>query len=260
MLLLNLGRTTWNLFNIWPNNEEVQFVWQAAFTDIAEHLDIWQTDGPTAVGGWTPETMDPPSMTLLLRRENLSLRYFDPTQSLILPASVSDQINHLFWPALLPPAPPLEQKLLSWGAAATTNDSYAVTAFMNLSVQPAQFPYEITFSEEITFLGYDLLEPSALLTPGIHRLLTYWRVERPTNDPRRFFLHLVDEQGQTIIQQDTLGAPAEHWQPGDLIVQLHTLEIPPTDGPVSLLLGIYNPATNQRLTTSDSDAVRLNGP
>jgi hypothetical protein len=131
---------------------------------------------------------------------------------------------------------------------------------MNLSVQPAQFPYEITFSEEITFLGYDLLEPSALLTPGTHRLLSYWRVERPTGEPRRFFLHLVDEQGQTIVQQDTLGAPAEHWQPGDLILQLHTLEVPPTDGPVSLLLGLYNPTTNQRLTTAVSDAIYLNSP
>jgi hypothetical protein len=95
------------------------------------------------------------------------------------------------------------------------------------------------------------------LAPGTHKLLSYWRVDRPTNEPRRFFLHLVDEQGQTIVQQDTLGAPAEHWQPGDLILQLHTLEVPPIDGPVSLLLGLYNPTTNQRLTTDEADAILL---
>jgi hypothetical protein len=260
MLLLNLGRTTWNLFNIWPNNEEVQFVWQASFTAMAEHLDIWQDGGAAAVGGWTPETMDPPTMALLLHNKELSLRYFDPTQSLILPASVPGEPNRLLWPTPLPLAPDLEQKLSSWGGGTTTNHEFAVTIFSNLSIPSIEFSDEITFGDEITFLGYELLEPQNLLSPGTHRLLTYWRVERPTNDPRRFFLHLVDEQGQTIVQQDTLGAPAEHWQPGDLILQLHTLEVPPTDGPVSLLLGLYNPTTNQRLTTAVSDGIYLSSP
>ncbi len=260
-LMLNLGRTTWNLFNIWPNNEEVQFVWQAAFTDIAEHLDTWQVGGSAAVGGWTPETMDPPTMRLLLRQEDLTLRYFDPTQSVILPAATPQEMTHLAWPAILPLAPELEQKLLDWGLAATTFHSYAVTPFTNLSAPPARFPADLTFGDEITFLGYDLLEPQALLTPGPHRLLTFWRIERPTTEPRRFFLHLVDQQGRPIVQQDTLGAPAEHWQTGDLIIQLHTLEVPPTDSPVSLLLGIYNPETNRRLTTAaGQDAILLSDP
>ncbi|MFZ0546274.1 MAG: glycosyltransferase family 39 protein [Candidatus Promineifilaceae bacterium] len=260
VLLLNIGRTTWNLFNIWPNNEEVQFVWQAAFTDMAAYLDNFQESKSAAVGGWTPETMDPPTMALLLHRDDLTLRYFDPTQSLILPAETADGVSTVAWPAILPLASEIEQNLAGWGLTITPHDTFTLIQYDTLSLPPAQFSAEATFGDQITFLGYDLLEPQPLLTPGTHRLLTYWRVERPSGEPRRFFLHLVDQQGQPIVQQDTLGAPAENWQAGDLILQLHTLDIPSTTEPVSLLLGIYNPETNQRMTTGDSDVIRLDIP
>ena len=257
MLLLNVGRTTWNLFNVWPNNEEVQFVWQADFTEIAGYLDGTETSWPVAIGGWTPETMDPPSMELLLKREDLHLRYFDPTQSLILPPASIHGLAHFAHPSILPLASEIEQSILDSGFSEETIGDFKLYTYAYRG-QPStlQTPL-LTFGDEITFIGYELLKPQTFLAPGTHKLLSYWRVDRPTNEPRRFFLHLVDEQGQTIVQQDTLGAPAEHWQPGDLILQLHTLEVPPIDGPVSLLLGLYNPTTNQRLTTDEADAILL---
>jgi hypothetical protein len=262
MILVNLGRTTWNLFKIWPASEEVQFVWQADFTNIAAYLDEAQETAPTAIGGWTPDTMDPPTMALLLMREDLTLRYFDPTQSLIIPAAPGED-GRLIWPASLPPTAEIEQKLSAWGlptSANELNESFIITRYTDFSLPPAQHSAETTFSDEITFLGYDLLEPTALLTPGRHRLLTYWRVERPTPGPRRFFLHLIDEAGQPIAQQDTLGAPAEYWQIGDTIIQLHILDVPALDRQATLLLGIYNPANNQRLISGELDAIRLTNP
>ncbi len=257
MVVLNFGRTTWNLFKVWPEAGEVQFVWQADFTNIATYLDNATAAGPTAIGGWTPETMDPPTMALLLRRDDLSLRYFDPTQSLILPSASSNELVRLAWPTPLPLAPALEQALLGWGATTTTNDSFSIVSLANSTLPSAQFPAEATFDEQITFLGYDLLQPTELLIPGSHQLLSYWRVEGPTSETRRFFLHLVDEQGRPIVQQDTLGSPAEYWQTGDLIIQLHTLNIPETADPTALQLGIYNPQTDQRLVTGNGDFFQL---
>ena len=86
LFVLYIGRTARSLFQIWPNNEEVQFVWQQALTSAAGYLDTNSAGGPVAIGGWTPETMDSPTMMLSLRRDDLDLRYFDPTQSLIIPA------------------------------------------------------------------------------------------------------------------------------------------------------------------------------
>lgn len=257
VLLLNIGRTTWNLFKIFPKNEEVQFVWQAAFTDMARYLDTSEDNSPVAIGGWTPETMDPPTMQLLLVREDLSLRFFDPAQSLVFPALTDTQGVRLTRPSILPLAPQLESFL---GQPETgTESSYVLYQVDDAANLTPQQETGATFGDEITLLGYDLLEPQILLAPGTYRLLSYWRVDRPTGEPRRFFLHLVDGQGQPIVQQDTLGAPAEHWQMGDVIIQLHTLDIPASINPGSLLLGIYNPDTNQRLTTNNGlDAVRLN--
>jgi hypothetical protein len=187
------------------------------------------------------------------------LRYFDPTQSLILPAAAPNAPVHLVWPVALPLASGIQQQLSGWGLTAISSGSFVTIHYTHLLVPPARFPSETTFSDQITLLGYTFLELSDLEEPGAHRLLTYWRVERPITEPRRFFLHLVDDQGRPIVQQDTLGAPAEHWQMGDIIIQLHTLDVPASDGSGSLLLGIYNPDTNQRLITSEGqDAVRLN--
>jgi len=48
MLILNIGRTSWHLFRVWPESEEVQFVWQADFTEIARYLDGSSSAGPVA--------------------------------------------------------------------------------------------------------------------------------------------------------------------------------------------------------------------
>src|SRR5690606_11546462 len=60
------GSTANDLWRVWPRNEEVRFVWQAALTEAAAFLDHSAESGPVAVGGWTPDTMDPPTMTLTL--------------------------------------------------------------------------------------------------------------------------------------------------------------------------------------------------
>jgi hypothetical protein len=201
--------------------------------------------------------MDPPTLVLLLRRENLALRYFDPTQSLIVPAAPADQPARITRPSILPLDPALEQQLLAWNAPPTMIQSFTLYQLDSLPVPQPQFPAAIFFEGEITFLGYDLLTAEGEQSL---RLLTYWRIERPSGDPRRFFLHLVNAQGQTLTQQDTLGAPAEHWQAGDLLLQIHTLDLPATDTPLLLHLGLYNPATNQRLSAGETDFIRLNLP
>ena len=61
LLLYHTWATVDGLWRVWPANDEVQFVWQAALTEAGAHLDAAAEAGPVAVGGWTPETMDPPT-------------------------------------------------------------------------------------------------------------------------------------------------------------------------------------------------------
>ena len=51
----------------------MQFVWQAALTDTAAYLDQAHELTPVAIGGWSPVTMDPPTMRLSMRRHHRSI-------------------------------------------------------------------------------------------------------------------------------------------------------------------------------------------
>jgi len=52
--------------------------------------------------------------------------------------------------------------------------------------------------------------------------------------------HLLAEDGRFITGNDGLGVPIDQWQPGDVIVQHHELELPPgTAGRYYLQTGVY---------------------
>jgi hypothetical protein len=254
LLLFNLGRTSVWIFSIWPANQEVQFVWQQAMTRAAEYLDGQPEAGPVAVGGWTPDTMDPPTMELTLRREDLALRYFNPTEGLIVPAGDSPRI---VYPAILPLTPELQDQLQRWGGTGQSRGDFILHS-LSAEPQPApEFPADVVFGDQLRFLGYDL--ESGCQDAGSERctLITYWRVLQPVTSPRRFFVHLLDGQSQIVAQDDRNSAPAAHWQAGDLVLQQHTLDVSAVDQ-LLLRVGVYDPDTDLRLSIDQGeDALTL---
>lgn len=235
-------RTAGMLWRIWPANDEVRFVWQAALTDAAAYLDASSEDSPVAVGGWTPETMDPPTMELTLRREDLSLRYFNPAESLVLPrGEAGGEPARVVRPAILPFSPLLAAAVAPFETLDGSFARYAVPA--GAAIEPG-YAAGAVFDDHLRLLGYDA-EGCAAGQACI--LLTYWEVLSSAGGPRRFFLHRVDAAGALVAQDDRLGAPAEHWRPGDLVLQ--ELAVPPGAG--ELRLGVYDPATGRRLLTAD---------
>lgn len=265
LLGVNIARTTSAIFYIWPSNTEVQFVWQQAFAEIADYLDNSEIEEAIAVGGWTPESMDPPTMELLLQREDLNPRHFDPTQAIIIPNPPSGDASTIFLPAILPLEPILEDRLTEWGARQETIDSFRLWQIADpLAIQP-QFPKETNFSNEIAFLGYDFVESTDTLNSdddsgGSEKidLLTYWRVISLGSEPRRFFLHAGSADGRIVAQDDRIGAPADYWEVDDILLQRHTLQVPSNEEPIIYALGLYNPETGRRLlTSSGADHLQL---
>lgn len=250
-----LWRTVDGLWRVWPANDEVQFVWQQGLTDAARYLDASAESGPVAVGGWTPATMDPPTMELTLRRDDLALRFFDPTQSLVLPATARGEPARVVRPAILPLAPALERLVGDWSVPVDGDFALYVVP-SSASLQPS-LGLDVLFGDEIRLLGYDLPDGCATGQTMPCTLLTYWRVEAPPDGDRRFFLHAPDASGAVTAQDDRLGVPAASWQPGDLIIQQFTLP-PGADG---WRLGVYDPATQERLQTEGgADSVHLTFP
>lgn len=245
LFLLHLGRTVYLTFEVWPNHPEVAFVWQQALTEASAYLDNSPDTSPVAIGGWTPETMDSPTMTLTLGREDLRLAYFRPDWALIVPAGTNAR---LIRPTILPMLPHWEKLL---GTTGQNEGSFTWYHWQN-GVVPAGLPTPLNFGDEILVLGYEWLPPSESLQPYPFEVVVYWQVISPPNGPRRVFLHLTDADGHPLAQDDRLDAPAGFWQTGDLVWQRLKLDRVPA-GTDSLRLGFYNPTTNQRLLLPNAD-------
>ncbi|MCA9945717.1 MAG: hypothetical protein KC449_19680, partial [Anaerolineales bacterium] len=117
-----------------------------------------------------------------------------------------------------------------------------------------------TFSQNnqplITLVGLTQSPISNLQSP----LTLLWHAEAEMPTSYRVFVHLVDGAGQILAQADGEPAnwtrPTTGWVPGEYILDEHTLTLPadlPLDA--SLRIGLYDPATNQRLQTQQGEFV-----
>jgi hypothetical protein len=109
-------------------------------------------------------------------------------------------------------------------------------------------PPPLSLSGPLTFLGYrseaNTAKPGETLT-----VWTYWSVAGAPDDPLSLMGHLLNSAGQPVAVSDGLGVPIESWQVGDVIVQRHTLGIPPhaTPGAYWVQTGAYTLTDFQRL-------------
>lgn len=258
IFLFQTAHTVEDIFMTWPGDEDdVQFTWQTALRDAAHYLDE-QSVGEVAIGGWSPESVDSPTMALYLQRDDLTLHHYHPQRALVVPAgSTPQQPARLVQPAVLPPHPVLAAELAAWGAAPAAHGRFVEYQLSRQPEPEPDYPASMSFGGELLFLGHSLDESCRPGSGQPCQALTYWRVLAPTVEERRIFFHALDAQGQVIAAGDDLGVPALHWQPGALIVQRHELAI---DGGAiaSLQTGLYNPVSGERLRAPDgSDALRL---
>jgi hypothetical protein len=100
--------------------------------------------------------------------------------------------------------------------------------------------------------GYSLSPQPA--RPGETLLVNlFWTTNQAVSENYIVFVHLLDEQGQIIAQNDALpraGAyPVPWWQPGTVIEDIHPLILPPdlSVGVYYLTVGFYLPESGQRL-------------
>ncbi|MFN2134651.1 MAG: ArnT family glycosyltransferase, partial [Candidatus Promineifilaceae bacterium] len=250
-LLAQIWGTAEAVFHRWPSNQEVQFVWQAAFTDMAVFVDDSSESSPVAIGGWSPATMDPVTWRLTSRRRDLETRFFGsdstvlPVTTVVLPDAAGGV--RLLRPAIRDLAPAIEHQLRQWGAAPEEMGTFVLYDFP--AGPEIEMSGHVIFDNELELLEYHLPEDPSICVSAGCTVLTIWRVLRPPAAPRSFFLHMVNEEGTVLAQHDGLDAPAQQWQEGDVLVQAHLL--PPTgSGSFELELGVYDPQTGRRLATT----------
>jgi hypothetical protein len=143
---------------------------------------------------------------------------------------------------------------------------------LDLGLWPEQLAIErreTTFGGELRLLGFQRgvgklraafspLVGAASVQPGhALQLNLYWQPLAKIDRDYAIFLHLLDAQGRVVAQRDTLirgyDYPTSHWQPGELVVDLADLYIPPDlpDGMYHLEIGVYDMQTMRRLPIAD---------
>lgn len=241
LLLLTIGlvygwRTAHLTFNVWPSGGDVPFVWQAALTETAATLNDQPQPIPVSLGGWSPDTMDANTMTLLQRNPQ-PISHFNPQDgTLVLPAAEVGTAVTIIHPTVLPLATEWPDRLAGWGAAQTLGAETTRYTLPLPSLDP-MFPADVLLGEQMRFLGVDRVADG---------IVSYWRVVQRPLQPLRLFVQVVDGDGNLLAEDyrldnlDPQGLWFPHWQPGDLILQHHPL---PLDGAATLRLGFFDPYT-----------------
>jgi len=121
--------------------------------------------------------------------------------------------------------------------------------------QPAHAA-DVRFGEIARLVGYDLTLPTAGAVPGDTLPLTlYWQAIGTADRAYTVFVHLLDQNGALHGYGDAEPAggqcPTTGWLPGEYLTDPHAVVIDPDTpaGTYRLAIGLYDPATGQRLTT-----------
>lgn len=130
-------------------------------------------------------------------------------------------------------------------------------AITHLRLEPAAWPaysgdrpLDVTFGEAIHLSGFELTSPP----PGeVIELTLYWAALAPLQDDYTAFVHLLNGDGTLAAQSDVPPGqgyyPTSAWQPGQMVLSRHRLELPPDllPGRYTLLAGLYRAADGARL-------------
>jgi len=86
-----------------------------------------------------------------------------------------------------------------------------------------------------------------------------WHTLKPVERDYTVFVHLRDSTGQTVAQGDASPAwfgpvPTSRWKVGPNQADAHRLELPAElrSGQYALVIGLYDPATGERLPVRDA--------
>jgi hypothetical protein len=127
---------------------------------------------------------------------------------------------------------------------------------------PISYPLNVRFGQVGQLLGYDL--PSQTFSAGEPVTLTlYWQALEGAGDADyAVFTHILAVDGQLVGQHDGPPAggarPTAGWVPGEIITDPHAMTFrEPYAGPARVEVGLYDPATMERVTVGGGETFVL---
>jgi hypothetical protein len=144
----------------------------------------------------------------------------------------------------------------SGGAASTYSAEVGAVRVLSRSrtydLPSVEHLLHMKLGQEIALRGYTL--DRAVGAANELRLTLYWQALERVSRRYKVFVHVVDDSGRVVAQQDSDpgagAAPTQTWLSGEIVTDAHVLNVP-SGGPYELLTGLYDPESGERLPVSD---------
>jgi hypothetical protein len=271
-----------NFFVLWPANDEVRFYHQANVNEMARVIAA-SPEAPPAVGcspflNETERWIRSPRQTIhFMLASDRSVRWHDCRDSVVFPQGGQWREFILY---LMPVEQNLPAAITDWFSGATPTQFNAfddsqlyivdrrerlARALSDVKSAEVSFAAEagggaiqlpIDFGHAVELLGYQVESPIKAGKPL--NMKTYWKATGALPKFLTVFVHVMDQNGQIVAQLDRESVLADTLQPGDVFMQLHSIDLPADLPPGSyrLALGLYASDSGQRLPLYEVDALR----
>ncbi|MCI0714140.1 MAG: glycosyltransferase family 39 protein [Chloroflexi bacterium] len=269
------------IFNDWAERDDTSFSYNANLGRVARYLDSLDNDAEsilvcntrfdeTPVSRFGEAVSDAQIIEWMLHRENLQYRISDCRTDLVLINGSQESMQILFTDTLdlnVVAAP-----MLRWFRLAEPQDDivsedgisvrWELDAPSQISdrvasarvVETVYYPRDLAgnlesvqlpvdFEGNLSFLGYEPLPADVVYVPGdVLALTTYWLVDDLIEDDVGVFIRLHDiPQASPYTEINSFAVDNSRLQPGDIVVQVGFLTLPPSLRPSEYLLtlGVY---------------------
>jgi 4-amino-4-deoxy-L-arabinose transferase-like glycosyltransferase len=243
--------TARNYFQRWAGSPDVRAAYQHTLVEALDYLDGQEVTRPVVISSVYPGAAHDPSVArVLLGTNNLQSRWIDGRQALVFPNGGD---GRLVVPASTPLHPAFEP-YVELETTITIQPDDLDPFFRIYSLTPGSWAWageQFNFGDAALLWGARWLA-SPVGAGGTAEMMTLWEVLDPTKvgplvppafeTDVLFFTHVLNPDGSILVQGDSLEAPSWSWQPGDLILQIHSIFIPPETpaGMYEVAIGIYD--------------------
>ncbi|MBN1316662.1 MAG: hypothetical protein JXA42_14385 [Anaerolineales bacterium] len=243
--------TSRDYLNRWAENTDVRVHYHVDLVEIAHIVDRYPGKEVGISVTYPGEYHDPRVVEAQLGQNDSKIRWFDGRESLVIPP-VEQSV--LIVPSRTILSPLFEEFIDSQLRLIDTvpmqpddfEKGFSIYSLFSDSLwnEPSRNP--------LARLGDKLLFNSAKLYPDkaergqTIELVTEWTIIGRLPDERdgKLFVHLLDQDGTLLAQDDRLGAPSWNWHPWDRLYQIFHLSLPDNinAGRYRLVLGAYTTA------------------
>lgn len=264
------GRTARDYFGRWANAPEVRVQYEAAMVEALAYVNE-SIRGDVAVSTITPGPIHSPAVAaLIVDNPEVTLRWFDGRQSLLLPPGDGSLVVPGFTPIPDALLPFLANAQLTTTLPYRPDDLDRPTRVYHVPAPELALQVNddmpAAFGTSIELVGFVLPQvdtgsgghvPVPAAQPGeTIPLVTVWRLLQPLPEAM-LFAQMIGPDG-VVAQADRLGAPGELWVPGDRLLQDLSLTVPDDTPPgvYPLIFGVYT-ADGERLPVNGSDHLHI---